>query len=387
MLYIPLEKSMHPTAMKLSKILNLAAVLGLLLPWTAGRALAAEVSVQLENPPSSGTVALALFSSANTFGDLRDPARLETYTLDGSDSYVLTDIPAGEYALMVYYDENDNLKIDKNFIGIPTEPLGFSNNYRPKGPPSYTRAAFTLTQDETREFTVGLYRPLGKRGRLGVGVGAISRSSPYRDYDGGVTQVIPAITYNGERLQVLGPNVSFGLVGTGKLRLAAAGTYRLGVYEEDDSDYLKGMGDRDSTFMAGLALQAELPMGLDLALSYQHDVLDRIGGGQARVAIDKSFQLGTLRFSPEVGVNWLAQDLADYDFGVAQRKATAERPAYRVDSVFTVDVGIGMLYEITTEWLLVMNVAVEFLDNEITDSPIVDEDYVVKGFFAVNYVF
>ena len=373
--------------MKLSKNLILAAVMGLLLPWTAGRALAAELSVQLENPPSSGTVALALFSSANTFGDLRDPARLETYTLDGRDRYVLTDIPAGEYALMVYYDENDNLKIDKNFIGIPTEPLGFSNNYRPKGPPSYTRAAFTLTRDETREFTVGLYRPLGKRGRLGVGVGAISRSSPYRDYDGGVTQVIPAITYNGERLQVLGPNVSFGLVGTGKLRLAAAGTYRLGVYEEDDSDYLKGMGDRDSTFMAGLALQAELPMGLDLALSYQHDVLDRIGGGQARVAIDKSFQLGTFRFSPEVGVNWLAQDLADYDFGVAQRKATAERPAYRVDSVFTVDVGIGMLYEITTEWLLVMNVAVEFLDNEITDSPIVDEDYVVKGFFAVNYVF
>jgi outer membrane protein len=387
MLYIPREKSMRPTAMKLPKILILAAVMGLLLPWAAGRALAAEVSVQLENPPSSGTVALALFSSANTFGDLRDPARLETYTLDGSDRYVLTDVPAGEYALMVYYDENDNLKIDKNFIGIPTEPLGFSNNYRPKGPPSYTRAAFTLTQDETREFTVGLYRPLGKRGRLGVGVGAISRSSPYRDYDGGVTQVIPAITYNGERLQVLGPNVSFGLVGTGKLRLAAAGTYRLGVYEEDDSDYLKGMGDRDSTFMAGLALQAELPMGLDLALSYQHDVLDRIGGGQARVAIDKSFQLGTFRFSPEVGVNWLAQDLADYDFGVAQRKATAERPAYRVDSVFTVDVGIGMLYEITTEWLLVMNVAVEFLDNEITDSPIVDEDYVVKGFFAVNYVF
>jgi outer membrane protein len=34
-----------------------------------------------------------------------------------------------------------------------------------------------------------------------------------------------------------------------------------------------------------------------------------------------------------------------------------------------------------------MNVAVEFFDNEITDSPIVSEDYVVKGFLAVNYVF
>ena len=373
--------------MKLSATLILASLMGLLLPAAAARVVAAEISVQLENSPASGRVALALFSSANTFGDLRDPARLEAYILDGRDRYVLTDVPAGEYALMVYYDENDNLEIDKNFIGIPTEPLGFSNNYRPKGPPSYTRAAFSLAQDEQREFTVDLYRPLGKRGRLGVGVGAISRSSPYRDYDGGVTQVIPAITYNGARLQVLGPNVSFGLVGTGKLRLAAAGTYRLGVYDEDDSDYLEGMGDRDSTFMAGLALQAELPMGFDMALGYQHDVLDRIGGGEARVAIDKSFQLGAVRFSPELGVNWLAQNLADYDFGIPQGKSTPERPAYRLGSVFTVDVGVGMLYEITTEWLLVMNVAVEFFDDEITDSPIVDEDYVIKGFFAVNYVF
>jgi outer membrane protein len=373
--------------MKMSATLMLATLMGLLLSLAAGRVSAAELSVQLENPPPSGTVALALFSSANTFGDLRDPARLETYTLDGRDRYVLKDIPAGEYALMVYYDENENLDIDKNFIGIPTEPLGFSNNYRPKGPPSYSRAAFTLAQEQQLEFTVGLYRPLGKRGLLGVGVGAITRSSPYRDYDGGVTQVIPAITYNGARLQILGPNVNFGLVGTGKLRLAAAGTYRLGVYDEDDSDYLEGMGDRDSTFMAGLALQAELPMGFDMALSYKHDVLDRIGGGEARVAVDKSFQFGAFRFSPELGINWLAQDLADYDFGVPKNKATGDRPAYRVDSVFTVDVGVGVLYEITTDWLLVVNVAVEFFDDEITDSPIVDEDYVLKGFFAVNYVF
>ena len=116
-------------------------------------------------------------------------------------------------------------------------------------------------------------------------------------------------------------------------------------------------------------------------------MLDRIGGGEARIAIDKSFQLGSFRFSPALGVNWLAQDLADYDFGVPQKKATAARPAYRLDSVFTADVGVGMLYEITTDWLLVMNVAVEFFDDEITDSPIVDEDYVIKGFLAVNYVF
>lgn len=365
----------------------LLTLLALLMQIAMNRAFAAELSVVLEKPPSSGAIILALFDSANTFGDLRDPVKLETYVLDGRDRYVLKDIPAGEYALLVYHDENENRGIDKNFIGIPTEPLGFSNGYRPKGPPSYTRAAFTLTEDQRREFTVELHRPLGKRGRVGVGLGVIGRSSPYRDYNGGVAQVIPAITYNGNRLQVLGPNVSYGLVGTGKLRLAAAASYRLGVYEEDDSDFLEGLGDRDSTLMAGLAVQAELPMGFDATLSYEHDVLDRIGGGEARVAVDKSFQLGTFRFSPELGINWLAKDLVDYDFGVPQNKARLDRPAYRPGSTLTLDVGVGVLYEITTDWLVVMNFAVEFFDNEITDSPIVDDDYVLKGFFAINYVF
>ena len=373
--------------MKMPSALILCAAMSTLLSLSSRFATAAELTVQLENSPVSGAVVLVLFSSANTFGDLRDPARLETYTPDESNRYVMRGIPAGEYALLVYHDENKNGEIDRSFIGIPTEPSGFSNNYRPKGPPSYSRAVFNLQQEEQVELIVSLYQPLGKRGRLGVGMGAISRSSPYRGYDGGVTQVIPAVTYNGERLQILGPNVSFGLIGTGKLRLAAAGTYRPGVYDEDDSDYLSGMGDRDSTFMAGLALRSELPMGFDAALSYQHDLLDRIGGGEARISIDKSFQFRSFRLSPEIGVNWLAQDLADYDFGVPRDKATAGRPAYRVDSVFTADVGLGIQYEITTDWLLVANVAVEFFDNEITDSPIVDEDYVIKGFLAVNYVF
>lgn len=49
--------------------------------------------------------------------------------------------------------------------------------------------------------------------------------------------------------------------------------------------------------------------------------------------------------------------------------------------------GVGMMYEITTEWLVVMNIAAEFFESDITDSPIVEEDYVLKGFFAINYLF
>lgn len=348
---------------------------------------AADITVRIDNPPESGSVALVLFDSANTFGDLRDPFRVDIHQLDGRDEYLIDDVEPGEYALMVYFDENGNKRMDKNFIGIPKEPLGFSNRYRPKGPPAYKRAAFTLGQGESRSFDVELYRPLGKFGRIGVGVGVIFRSSPYRDYNGAVSKVIPAISYNGDRLQIFGPKVVLGLAGSGKLRLAASGRYRIGVYDEDDSDFLKGMGDRDDTFMAGLAIQAELPGGLDMSASYEHDVLDRIGGGEARLEFGKSLQAGIFRFFPAIAFNWTSSELSNYDFGVSDSQATTERPAYYLDDVYSVEAGLGFFIEITRDWLVIVNVAAESLSNEVTASPIVSEDYVIKGFAAVNYVF
>lgn len=349
--------------------------------------IAAEITVRIDKPPESGKVVFVLFNSANTFADFRDPFMVAKYPLDGRAEFYLEGIEPGEYALLVYFDENANGRIDKNFIGIPKEPLGFSNRYRPKGPPSYKRAAFQLKPGESRLFDVALYRPLGKFGRVGLGVGIIARSSPYRNYNGAVSQVIPAITYTGERLQIFGPKIQFGLIGSGKLRLAATGRYRIGVYEEEDSDFLKGLGDRSGTFMAGLAIQAELPGGFDISASYDHDVLDNIGGGEARFALGKSLQFGVLRFSPTIAFNWSGSKMSNHDYGVPVSKSTVERPAYYLDDVYSVEAGLGVFVEITRDWLVIMNVAVESLSNEVTASPIVSEDYVIKGFAAINYIF
>ena len=348
---------------------------------------ASELMIRLEDPPATGTVAFALFDSANAFGDLRDPVKMVILPLDGRAKYRIEDVPPGEYALLVYYDENGNRRIDKNFIGIPKEPLGFSNRYRPKGPPSYSRAVFALADEESRHFDVKLYRPLGKRGRIGVGVGVIARTTPYRDYDGGVYQVIPAVTYVGDRLQVYGPNLKLGLIGSGKLRLAATGQYRIGAYKEDESPFLAGMGDRKDTFMAGLALQMELPGGVDTSLSYEHDVIDSIGGGATRFEVDKSFQIGVFRFAPQVAMNWLSAELSMHDFGVPIEKETPERQAYRIDDTLSLEAGLSLFVEITRNWLVVSSIGVEFLDDEVTDSPIVEDDHVVKGFTAINYLF
>lgn len=65
--------------------------------------------------------------------------------LDGEVVRAALQLPPGEYALSIYYDENNNGTLDSNFIGIPKEPVAISNNVRPSfGPPKYEDAVFTL---------------------------------------------------------------------------------------------------------------------------------------------------------------------------------------------------------------------------------------------------
>jgi uncharacterized protein (DUF2141 family) len=58
---------------------------------------------------------------------------------------------AGAYAASVYHDENGNKKFDRNWIGIPAEGAGFSNNPTLLlGPPSHAQAAFQVSSGPKR---------------------------------------------------------------------------------------------------------------------------------------------------------------------------------------------------------------------------------------------
>ncbi len=350
-------------------------------------AIGAEITVRFTSPVTGGDIIFQLFDSPNTFGDFRDPVLCRIVAADGCSEMTLTDVSPGEYAFMVFHDRNSNGDLDKNFIGIPVEALGFSGGYRPKGPPVFNRAKFTLSENGTVRFDVTLYQPLGKRGRIGVGPGIIARSSPYRDYHGNRFQGMPAVTFIGKRFQIMGPRIQVGLARWQKLSVAAGLQYRMGVYEEDESSWLQGMGDRKDTLMLGLNVKYKLPGGIDTRLGYTYDVLDRIGGGAAGFTIDKSFQLGIFRLSPGIGLRWFSSRISNHDFGVPREDATSFRPEYQLDDTLNVVIGLGTFIEITRNFMVIMNFNAEFLDEDIRNSPIVSENYVINGFMAVNYVF
>lgn len=51
----------------------------------------------------------------------------------------------GTYAIAIYHDKNANRRFDKNFLGLPSEPYGISNNPAITfGPPSLEASAFQV---------------------------------------------------------------------------------------------------------------------------------------------------------------------------------------------------------------------------------------------------
>jgi uncharacterized protein (DUF2141 family) len=75
-----------------------------------------------------GQVRIAVFNSAETWlGE--HPVYSSTIKVDGQTvTWTINDVPYGDYGIAAFHDENSNGKMDRNLVGVPKEPYGFSNN-------------------------------------------------------------------------------------------------------------------------------------------------------------------------------------------------------------------------------------------------------------------
>ena len=97
-----------------------------------------------------GKCLLSLFNNKKGFPSNPDKAVYITFgrIQNRKLTLILKDIAIGEYAIAVVHDENDNNKLDTNFLGMPKEGIGVSNNAKSiMGPPSYEDSKFQLKED------------------------------------------------------------------------------------------------------------------------------------------------------------------------------------------------------------------------------------------------
>jgi uncharacterized protein (DUF2141 family) len=98
---------------------------------------------------AKGKIRVALFRDGKGFPNdaslavHTQAADIDPQTL--SAQVVFADLPTGVYAVSAFHDENMNEKLDKNFVGVPKEGYGASNNPKKKmGPPTFDETKFEL---------------------------------------------------------------------------------------------------------------------------------------------------------------------------------------------------------------------------------------------------
>ena len=107
-------------------------------------------------PSSKGEAYIAIYRATDDFPVFGKQYKGKTTTISGNVSQVVfCNIPSGTYAVAVYHDKNNNKILDKNYLGIPTESYGFSNNARRIfSAPCFSEASVVVNNSKIINITV-----------------------------------------------------------------------------------------------------------------------------------------------------------------------------------------------------------------------------------------
>ena len=104
-----------------------------------------------------GTLNCRLFTKAADFPDGEGIVTLRVPITGSNTSCSFSNVEPGTYAIAVVHDENGNGKLDKNFVGVPSEGYGVSNNKTyALSAPKWDESTFTLGTTESRALLVKL---------------------------------------------------------------------------------------------------------------------------------------------------------------------------------------------------------------------------------------
>jgi uncharacterized protein (DUF2141 family) len=99
-----------------------------------------------------GNLCLALFDNPEAYDDkahLHPIRSSSVLVVNDPQSITFSQLPHGSYGIAAFHDENSDFQLNTNFLGIPKEGIGFSNN--PiiwTGGPDYETMKFSFTPEQ-----------------------------------------------------------------------------------------------------------------------------------------------------------------------------------------------------------------------------------------------
>jgi uncharacterized protein (DUF2141 family) len=126
-----------------------AAALALIAGLLPVSLFAAELAVSVKGVRSDkGNIMAQLLKADPAKGTASQAAATMQAAKTGTIELLFSNLSPGDYAVMLFHDENGNGKMDSNVLGIPKEGYGFSNDAKGSfGPPKFSAMKVTISAE------------------------------------------------------------------------------------------------------------------------------------------------------------------------------------------------------------------------------------------------
>jgi len=132
----------------------------LLLPLFLNSSVLAEILIiNVESAYNNGLALVGIYDKEENFGKAKVNKKLNTEKIltgaateiSNNKAQIKLDVPFGSYVVSGFQDFDGNGVISGNFLGIPKEPFGFSNDAKGRfGPPKWQDAVFVFNKSNQK---------------------------------------------------------------------------------------------------------------------------------------------------------------------------------------------------------------------------------------------
>ncbi len=158
-------------------------------------------------------------------------------------------------------------------------------------------------------------------------------------------------------------------------------------YSSDDSDFLKGMADRDPAWEMGLAYELNLAGG-QMKTQLMQDISNTHKGFSARIEYERPYWTSDdLMLSWYTGSEYWNEKKSDYYFGVTAAEANATRSEYRADQTHSLFVGTNAFKQISENLRLIFSAEYLQESDSVDQSPLTEERDQWSTYAGIFYQF
>jgi len=205
--------------------------------------------------------------------------------------------------------------------------------------------------------------------RYFYGFGASINKEVYKGYNQR-TMLLPVIGYKGEKLNILGPFISYKLSVISDFSLLLQAAPRFQNFNDTDSFIFQGMKDRKLSIDAGASLNYKRH-DWKVSFSSMFDVLNRSNGTELVTALSRTIRFGPVFIEPRLSFSYLSSDHVDYYYGVGLSESTINRPEYVGKSALNRSFELSVSTPIFFGGYTQLNLKRTWFSKEVTNSPLV----------------